>query len=398
MAWGTTDTLLSPFEWAQIMGISPWQIGQMDLPARGACNDTMYQFEWQKNHLSRDEISRAIAEAEFMFASNAGFWPAPKYFTNEDIRYPQDRLGRGTWFNHDTGGGRKGIRTKWGYVRSGGTFARTLISAGEAVVISASITAGDNDTFTVTVATSITDPLQIALYVPDTERMGQPLSELWRVRPINVTFNAGTATITGHISSIILPSLAWATEPEPLDALAASLLATVDVYRVYTDTTHTDDNQAQGYAIWEKIDCQEDEDCLLGTSVICVGDKKSDLGYIFVDFDPCLVDFYPLSFEPTRINLNYLAGYPLESNGRMNPVYADIVAKLATAYLPELSCGCERVDKIISYWQSYPPASGDNARFSANDEIQNPFGPAMGATYAWRRLQDIGFSSIVSVI
>src|ERR1044071_7531029 len=111
MAWGTVETLLPPLRWAEIMGLRPWDFGQMRIPPQhNGCQDVWYQFPWQKNFLSRDEVSRAIAEAEFMFASKLGFWPAPKYFTNEEQPYPAQRVPHYTRFNRDVDGARRAAR------------------------------------------------------------------------------------------------------------------------------------------------------------------------------------------------------------------------------------------------------------------------------------------------
>lgn len=398
MAWGTVETLLPPLRWAEIMGLSPWDFGQMRVPPQThGCQDVWYQFPWQKNFLSRDEVSRAIAEAEFMFASKLGFWPAPKYFTNEEQPYPLQRVPHYTRFNRELDGARRAARLKWGYVRGGGSLARSLITANVAVTLSDADGDSYLDTFTLTVNTTVTDPDEIGVYVMDVDRLDQPISETWRLRPLRISFAGGVATIKGHIALLLKPSLAWNAVPVEVEPIAGNLLANLDVYRVYTDTTHTNDNSAQGYAVWEQIDCLEDDDCTLGTSSICIGDKRGDLGFVFVDFDPCETDFIAVGGEPTLLNLNYRAGYPLDANGQMDSVMADAIAKLATSLLPGLPCGCERSAKIISHWLSYPPVSGDNARFAAQDEINNPFGPMWGAVYAWRRVADLGISDIVSV-
>src|SRR4051812_49959004 len=93
MARASTPTLMPLDTWAKIMGVSPWwfnQIGDGFAVADTAqCEHIFKQFSWQGDFLSREEIARSIEMAEDLIATESGYWPAPKYFTDEVHQYPR---------------------------------------------------------------------------------------------------------------------------------------------------------------------------------------------------------------------------------------------------------------------------------------------------------------------
>jgi len=195
MAVSEQPTLLPLDQWASIMGIDPWEFNQVDRQAAhptsvaAGCKNVFYQYAYQKDWLSREQISEAIATAEFELAQHLNYWAAPKYTVNEEKPYPRPKkrwlfggagTPRGLW---------KDVETKYRKVSSGGIFARTLIDADRAVTLTDEDGDGKDDTFTVTTASSIAavaDATEIGVYFSSTDRIGA-VEEQWRLRPVEVS-------------------------------------------------------------------------------------------------------------------------------------------------------------------------------------------------------------------
>lgn len=386
MARSTTETLLPLATWAKTMQINPWEFEQIGtgfpVVNQAQCDHVFFQYSWQQDFLSREEIAQTIQLAEDMIAEQLHYYPAPKYFRDEAHSYPKTPAIRG-WGNGYTANGRlKSVELNWHKVQGGGVLARTLIEAGAAVVLSDENGDGINDLFTVTVATALTDPAEIAAYFAAADREGEDVGESWRIRPVKVVISGGNATIKGHSSLLVDPALTTATDPAVLNVTdAATYVGTVDVYRVYRDDSTA--TGLQGNAVWENGDCN-DPPCSVGYSPLCIGSRNPDLGWVSVNYQ--LDGTSCPGWEPDQVVINYLAGEPLV-NGEMSPQMADIVAHLATALLPVDKCGCERADKIVAYWREVPPAGGEGLRSDlVGDFTVNPFGPQRGAVYAWNRV------------
>lgn len=403
MARADTYTLLSLDTWARIMGISPWEFNQFTdpIPNRtNACQQTFFQYEWQRDYLSREEIARAIAQAEQLIADELNYWPAPLYITNETLNaartpldyYTDPLLWRpwgilyGGW--HYWRVNRALFQTKYHKVQGGGTLARTLIGAAN---VAYSDTDGDgiNDTATITIAVSTTDTNEIAAYFNATDRMNNPLLETWRIRPVRVTISGGTATIVGSATLFVKPTFTYGVDVEPLTATDSTVYVTsVDVYRVYTDTTQT------GTAYWQPPggDCYDEPCAIEAESISCLLDRNGQAGQVGVGFsaDRCLN-----WRQPDSINISYLAGVPLV-NGDMDTQYAQVVAKLASGLLPNLSCGCERSDRIVSYWRQdvTEPGPDYTPRQLSPLELESRFGFTRGALFAWKWVNNLKHASI----
>jgi hypothetical protein len=385
MPRANTETLLPLATWAKIMQLNPWEVSQIGtgFPRENyaQCDHVFFQYSWQQDFLSREELAQTIVMAEDALAAQLGYYPAPKYFIDEDHRYPKGAPhGYGNGLN--ASGLYKSVELNWHKVQGGGTLARTLIAAGSAVALSDTDGDGIDDLFTVTVATTITEAAEIAAYFASADRFGEDVGEIWRIRPVKVKISGGNAVITGHPSLLVVPALTTVTNPDVLDVTdTATYVTTVDVYRAYrNDDT---DTAQQGNAVWENGNC-DDPPCTAAYSALCIGARNPDLGWVSVNYEPDGTSCP--AWEPDRVVINYLAGEALV-NGEMSPQMADIVAHLATAMLPMDKCGCERADRIIAYWREVPPAGGEGLRSDlVGDFTVNPLGPQRGAVYAWNRI------------
>lgn len=388
MARASIDTLLPLDTWAKLMGINPWEFNQIGegFPKQNTaqCEHVFFQYSWQQDFLSREEIAKCISMAEDMIAAQLTYYPAPKYFVDEVHAYPRP-YNRELYAGGVTNRGQlKSVQVNWHKVLGGGVLARTSIAAGVAVTLSDSDGDGVDDTFTASQATSVTDPNEIALYFTAVDRNNEPIDETWRIRPIRVSISAGTATIVGPSYLLVKPDLTFVTNAVVLNVTDASIyVTTLDMYRVYKDDDTT--SAKQGNAIWELTPCA-DPPCGVEYSALCLGDRRGEIGFVSIAYD---LDSSCHSRGPDRVSVNYLAGEPLV-NGQMNSIMADIVAHLATALLPVDKCGCERSDRIVAYWREVAPGAGEGLRESIRGSYgENPFGPQRGAQYAWNRIQPI---------
>lgn len=387
MARASIPTLLPPDTWAKLMGLNPWEFNQIGngfpIDNSAQCDHVFFQFSWQQDFLSREEIAKCIDMAEDMVAQELGYYPAPKYIINEVQQYPRPYnrelyAGGITWR-----GQLKSVQLNWHKVQGGGILARTLINAATAVVLSDTDGDGINDAFTLTQATTVTDPDQIAVYFATADRGNEPVDETWRIRPVKVSISGGIATVKGHSSLLVVPNLTLRTDAVVLDVTtAANYVAALDVYQVALDSG-TDSSQ-QGNAIWEVLPCT-DSPCNVEYNALCIGARQAEIGLVSIDYNPNSDSCH--WHAPDRVSINYLAGEPLV-NGQMSQQMADIVAHLATALLPVEKCGCERSDRIIAYWREVAPANGEGLRQNLMGSYDNnPFGPQRGALYAWNKVK-----------
>lgn len=386
MARASIATQLPLDSWAKIMGINLWEFNQIGegFPESNTsqCPYVWFQYQWQENFLSREEIAEAIASAEQMIAYQLLYWPAPKAIT-ETIDFPRPARRELYGLGGDIRGRYKAVQLSWGKVQNPGIYKRTSI--GTAAVTRTDTDADTiSDRFTVTIATTVTDPNEIAIYFKDTDRNSEPIDETWRIRPVKVSISAGTATITGHPSLLVKPDLESVTDPDSLNVTdAATYVTEVEVHRLYigSDTELSE----QGIAIWEEGDC-DGSPCTVSSNAVCLTPRVAEQGMVGVDF---LLAEFCRDMEPNRVQLNYIAGAPLV-DGTMNPEYARIVARLATALLPVDKCGCDRSQRILTYWREVPPAEREGVRPTLVGELdKNPFGPQRGAVWAWMRVKEM---------
>lgn len=378
MARSDIETLLPLDQWASIMGFEPFQYNQIKeglvLGRDAQCGSVVYQHSYQKQFFSIDEIALAIQQAEEAIAPILNYFPAPKYIVNDEFIYPQDyRLEtpnyltpRGNW---------KPIQTTWQYLRQLGTRTRTLIQANVIYTTSDDDGDGVQDHFTLTVATTETDISKLVLYFAAGDR--SILDESWRIRPVRVTANGTNATFKGHISLLVDPALKESLDPVPLDASDLGIYVTgVDAYLLTYDTSLI------GTAYWDT-----DFNYLTPTSgAINSGTPiiKFEDGWI----RPIVDGVYTVGKAPDRLSLNYLAGVPYDTYGRMQEPYATAVAALALSYMPTASCGCARAEQKVNYYMSTPADSEQGKRPLSLKEIdQNPFNPTRGGLLAWELAQ-----------
>jgi len=395
-------------EWGAIMGIEPYELNQVGagFPSGSSstqyaqCEHVFYQESWHQTFLSRQEVGNAIELAEDAIAEQLKYYPSPRYIMNEEIQYPRpaERYLFGAGLNKRYQN--KSAQLQWGKIQGAGTIVATDLGAQTVTYSSAnSVNAslGILDTFTVSFATTITDPTQLALYITPADRDYAAFDDTWRIRPVKVTISAGTATISGHRSLCVKPELQGAYTAQVLDVTVTTNFVTqLQAYSLILDTSYTTSDPAQGQAEWEGIMSGNTfTNSLINPGQVevwpvAVGDRNWDMGQVTIDYLLAGQNQPSQSREPDRVVVNYVAGAPRQANGRMDRTMADIVARLATAFLSVEKCGCERSNYIIRNWRAYPGDGMGIARTVTPQEVQDcPWEPNAGGLYAWHHVRQL---------
>lgn len=394
----STKTLLTLWEWSQIIGISPFWTAQIldNVPQRGnvmnvMCEHTSFQFAYQNfDYLSREEIAQAIADAEDLFAEITGYHSAPKYVVAEKHSYPTsyNRQFPITYGMRASSGQFKSIQVKHGFVQVVGSESLTSIG-NAAVVLSDETSSGIDDTFTATIVVpSGTLPAAIAAFFLPADRVNLSLEES-EIKPLNVSIAGVNCTITGHISLLVLPELQLTIAPQDLDAADNAIYASSIV--VYTRATDISDT---GTVIWGNLTPCDTPPCEATIATACFGVRDLETGWLAplpAEWDTTLDQFnqaYPccVGRDPDRVTVNYLAGFPRQDNGRMDFKHAQAIAKLATSLIPNRTCGCARADQRLYHYKKLPV--DDQGNLQVPRELMEEAGEMLGnmgrgAVEAW---------------
>lgn len=369
----SVQTLLTLYEWSQIIGVQPYWLAQIgrDVPERGSiqnvvgCDHVAYQQSFQNyEYLGREEIGEAIAQAEQLFADVVGFFPAPKYIVSEKHQYARhyNRQFPIRYGMRAASSQFKSVQTKYSHIQVVGIENLTLVG-NFATVLSDETASGINDTFTVSaVVPAGTLPAAIAAFFVSADRVGLSLAES-EIKPLTVSVSGVNATITGHVSLLVLPELQLKVAPDELSALDNTIYATnVTIYLRATDITNN------GTLIWNGIFPCDSPPCTAEITTACFGIQDFDLGWLYpipAEWDATLEQFNRTyscctGRDPDRMTVNYLAGIPRQENGRMEHSYAVAIAKLATGLLPARICGCNRADQRLKYYRDLPVDTNGN--------------------------------------
>lgn len=384
------NPLLTLSEFRDQIYLHPLYLAQIgsDVPkrSRGACQNVFFEYPYQSSdQIARQEVLQTIHQAEELFRSQIGFYPAPKFIVNEAQQYPQ-HYQNNLYGGYGTPQGKyKSIQVNNGFVQNIGIELLTELDPSQAVVLSDPDGDGFNELFTTSVA--VADGVsadEIACFFITADRLNQPLTE-WEIRPVSVTISGGVATITGDTVLLVKPINVLGLDPQILSADpvndATNFVSAIAIYRRTVDTAET------GSLIWEMPNNWCDTPpCSAQIETACFGVRDKEAGWITprpATYDADLAAFTTLCTcqyrAPDRVTVNYLAGYPRQSNGLMNDTMARIISLLAITKLPNRTCGCARTDQIIKYYQSLPSDGEQKVYF--ND--MSPFGRERGALDAW---------------
>lgn len=405
-------SLLSIYEFGKVLGLHPLHLMGVDTPgidngAASVCVHPLKQYSWQgSDGVSREELKLAIEEAETDIADVLGYWPLATWTIDErvDIRPHNDG-----WYRtlRDIRGDLFSVETQRKLVVSGGRRSKTLIQAGRPVAYTDLDGDGYAETAEVTVATTVTDAEELALYYPDATNPGD---DDWQIRPFTyAAIAAGVGTIRFKREQAVIKSLYERLDAPAINGLtAANFLQTVDVYRVYHDPN------VQGQLVWRAVDlcdCTGLESCgSCGLTIqnACMTVKDNRLG--IVTLSPAEWDSDELEFtsadpavcgrRPDYVRLWYRAGYRDMNLPRPNTTMARkwqlAVAKLAVSKLDRNICSCQAVSDVQSHWsadlrRSSSVRGGSSTYKVTPYELENcPFGTTIAGMDAWRLVRREG--------
>lgn len=406
MTRATTLTKLSLDRWAAIIGLNPIHFNRIttSLSPDTACNSGEdFWMQWpymDASKVSIEDLASAIQEAEGMLESVVGYPLLPTWIIDEqrltERAAIREDYGRG--FNPRFAG--KSVRTRWGHIITAGQKAKSVISAGAAIVRSDADGDGWAETATVTVASTVAVD-EVGVYFA-----GNSGADEWEVRPVQVVASGGNLLITFKIWQTPDPNL-WerlSTDPTAIDGdVPGNFEATVDVYRVYNDP------QSQLTMLWEPdtygaCGCCADDCavCTLGAQTGCMHIRDTRLGffaYTGAEWSSEASTFSASAFaicrEPDRMRLWYKAGNKWETNDPrkrvshdVDPYWEKAIAYLSITLLAREVCACNNTEHFIDYWREDLARNGSNVSYqNERQQIENPFGTMRGAVYAWQRTQ-----------
>lgn len=414
MARASTRTLLPLDRWFALLGVNPIHANQCitAVMPQTICGTPWKQYPWQEaNQIGREDIAYAIADAEKIIGRYVGYSLLPDWVADERMPTVQPGIpGLLNLTGRNLTGFRNTVQLSQGQFISGGIEEWTLINGAAAIVYSDEDGDGFDETATITVNTTVTEPCEIALVFP-----GETASTagVWEVRPLrSVTITAGVATIVAWRVQLPLPELWEALVPEAIDAdVDANFLTTAGVWR------HWNNPEQQVQFLWSPLPwgldaCGScgDSDCVSCTAYSqygCLLGNNYRLG--LVHFEPGTWDAtnsnftgagYSVGRQPDRLRLWYQAGW--QDNRQvcptlqMDPTFERAVAYLALALLDREICSCSNLESLFNHYRedlalvASTPAESRSYNLGQSQMLNNPFGTTRGAVYAWNAINAQG--------
>lgn len=414
-------TLLSLPRYATILGINPVHfqraIAGNVFPIDNACSDLWPRQSWQyADHVSHEDLARAIYDAEQDIARELGWYPAP-WFVSEEIhqwpRHYRPEVYRSCGRN--VRGMRLSVFTDYAKVIAGGR--RNVDYIGTATLATGSLKyeSKDGDAFaeraTISIATSYgtTQAKAIKVYFADTDGARE-----WEIRPaFTKVVESGmfTATFPSWLFIDVDLQAAYPTS-EGFGAIdiqtTANYVTSVDVYWEYVDDTV---DSAEFY--WEPYPggvilsgicscCHGDgcPACEYTTQGGCLHARNPELGSVIpqpatydADEKQWTADSYSACRDPEFVKLWYFAGEYEDRflNGRsldpLSDYWAHAIAWLATTKLERPFCSCGNVQALGTRLREDLAFTGTDTAYQVDPEaIGNPFGTQRGAVMAWQRV------------
>lgn len=336
---GIKPTLLGLARYGELMLMRQPHLHQLEgakAPLSSGCDSL-----WDQP--AREALIRAIQNAEKMIAQQLGFWPAPKYITDEYVRVE----ARSDWFNAE-------FQTKWKHVQAFGTEALSLAGADVPVTYTDEDhdPKGREETATITSLlysdlTACTEECDVAVFFRTEDGAKDDAHADFEIRNLYADIDGASMHLWGESSMFIIPTHWNLTEAEcygeddwewPFDT--TNLVSRVDVYCRSTNAV------LPATLYWDGI-CDCTSPCSHSTQTACVQVTDWDSGHFMVrpatwNGSAHVYSSPNYAQPPQKIKINYLAGYPLE-DCRMDETLARAVIKLANVLLPEPPCSyCEQ--------------------------------------------------------
>jgi hypothetical protein len=408
MARARTKTLLPLDTWAEIVGLDPRHFNQVTTAAlpNTSCSAVVKQYAWQESgQVAREDIAQAIAHAERQVTRELGYTPVPDWIVDERVRTVQpgipDVINKG---QADARGFAMPAFLAKKHFITGGIEAKTLIEAGADMAYTDEDGDGYLETATVIVATTVTDPAEIAVYYP-----GENGRDEWEIRPLNdpltrrrsVTIAGGNATIVMASEQLVDANLLAALNPAAVDGdVASNFNATVDVFR------HFNDPQTQVTLMW--LPTAQFCDCGTTGCVTCAHTVQTgcfvsrDLRNSIINFSAATWNATTEAFDtavptvsriPENLRAFYYAGFQDLDHAdaprlEMDPDLARHIAYLSLLHLPRPVCSCDAVKTLFADKRTdlalrvSTQAASQSYQLSPR-HLNNPWGTQRAAIEAW---------------
>lgn len=385
MTVASTETLMSLDQYAEFMGIPPIHFAQGisgAYPDDAGCRSVWYQYSWMSpGKASREELARAIAQAETLIAQLVGFWPAPTWSTDDTQPYPRQKEhsnGIGTaYYPAMTSGKRKTVGARWGRFIAGGRRDVSLIAAGRPIVYPVDLDHG-LATVTATWPNAVASQASEVAVFPGTDT--HPIRQ---IRDLRVSIGSGgVVTVWGRPAQFLLPAQ-WETNAVIDGDLAASYLTSVNLYRVCnSDAGYTYAPAEFGWQVASNVAPVSgygvlqawDEQAGIVTPIPATWDASTSLWQAAT---------FVLGGEPHTVKLFYQAGWPLDAQGRVAEPFARAIVALATSLLSSPVCGCSQAEKMSAWWQGVPTREDP----TSYRQLECPWGVKRGAYESYMALR-----------
>lgn len=310
----------------------------------------------------REYINEGLVSALAIAIPYLGFYPRPIYL------YQRIPIQGGRYWGSQ--------QLDYGYVQAIGRRATSVIQSGATVTYKPAASA-QNDRHVAEIVVTVaadTDPNEIAVFFREADRplgfieSSEVADDRWRIEPLTVTVVGTTATIRGHRSLFVQPTI-WGTPYLSPNYNTGSknsadtndvndFLTAVDVYRVYPDATSAIQPVYQDY----------DRSYQTVNATGYVADAR--LGVINAEYDSCLPTCgYPFQY----LDVYYLAGLPL-INFEMQRDLQTALIRLGNCEMPLAVNNYD--DRRSMVWQH-------DTKLETEDVKATPFGRLNGQRYAW---------------
>lgn len=379
------------------MRMHPWHFWGMysaAVPVTSSCGDVLGEDAWQmRDRLGRTDIERALAEAEQIVRSYAGYWPSVHWLT-ERVEFESRNLGTYRSFIDPKGLFRPVVTNEKNVIALG---KRTQALIGSATVVLTD-TNGDGlpDTFTATTSatTTVTDVAQLSVTTPS-GAAGAAFDDE-RIWPVAITIDGTSHVVVSGPAWLLADRSKQENVPnysglDPLVVGDHALLTTVSVWRDYTKTDGTSTDNAQAVLRVENTPagwCFNSGTDPAGITLAAgrAGIRSKRLGVITPaeavwDAVAATWSFHPSiasGILPTTADLRLQCGL---DDGSADTV----VCRLAAALMTSAVCACDVANKEVSRWQEDLAETGGNEGYNLSpDDLGNPIGTRRGQIAAWR--------------
>jgi hypothetical protein len=404
------------------MGFNPWLFwGLADgtiVVDNSKCSGLVREYSWQGTDAAgREDLRRAVERAESVLYDYLNYRVAPQYVETEPLAWPRfNDASMVRYRDLDATGRRVAVMAPEFHIQAMGIEQLTLIGsatvAGGTLVYSDEFNTGFDDTFTITLPTTVTDVSQIALYFSVGDRFDDlAVGDRWRIEPITISIAGGNVTIVGRRWLVVKPILYQAPSLNALPIVNATFVTSLDVYQRTTNGDGLTVDTCQATLQYESSDCGgwgagfcvgptfgSTDPGTFAEVIARAGIRNRTLGMItpgaaaynastglWSSSSAC--NCYA---EPDRVILRYLAGHPLE-NGVMAKKWQQVVSILATAELKRRICACRDANERVHELQlDMALQSTETERYQRSQrDLDSPFGTRLGHIQAWKMSSDL---------